>query len=107
MRGKLSVGLLAALALSACGDESQTQSNQPKIKVRAQEQEQLHTLTAHEQYEPAEIGAETDENGVERKLSRGQKMRARLSKGYFSESGQIPKPTREEYREIESGHGHH
>ena len=41
-----SIGLLAALALSACGDESQTQSNEPKIKVRAQEQEQLHTLSA-------------------------------------------------------------
>ncbi|GAA2600229.1 cytochrome bc complex cytochrome b subunit [Streptomyces axinellae] len=70
-------------------------------------QEQLHTLTAHEQYKPAEIGPETDENGVERKLSRGQKMRARLSKGYYGEAGQIPKPTREEYREVESGHGHH
>ena len=46
MRGMLSIGLLAALALSACGDESQTQSNEPKIKVRAAEQEQLHTLDA-------------------------------------------------------------
>ena len=46
MRGMLSVGLLAALALSACGDESQTQSNEPKIKVRSNEQEQLHTLDA-------------------------------------------------------------
>jgi hypothetical protein len=40
------IGLLAALALSACGDDSQTQSNGPKIKVRAAEQEQLHTLDA-------------------------------------------------------------
>ena len=46
MRGMLSVGLLAALALSACGDKSQTQSNEPKIKVRSNEQEQLHTLDA-------------------------------------------------------------
>jgi hypothetical protein len=46
MRGMLSIGLLAALALSACGDESQTQSNEPKIKVRAEEQEQLHKLDA-------------------------------------------------------------
>ena len=46
MRGMLSIGLLAALALSACGDETQTQSNQTKIKVRAAEQEQLHTLDA-------------------------------------------------------------
>ncbi|NSC21266.1 ubiquinol-cytochrome c reductase cytochrome b subunit [Streptomyces albus subsp. chlorinus] len=70
-------------------------------------QEQLHTLTAHDQYAPLEIGPRTDENGVERKLTRGQKLRARLSKGYYGESGQIPKPTREEYREIESSHGHH
>jgi hypothetical protein len=40
------IGLLAALALSACGDESQTQSNQATIKVRAAEQEQLHKLDA-------------------------------------------------------------
>jgi len=46
MRGMLSIGLLAALALSACGDESQTQSNQTKTKVRSSEQEQLHTLDA-------------------------------------------------------------
>ncbi|MBO8186013.1 cytochrome bc1 complex cytochrome b subunit [Streptomyces spirodelae] len=67
-------------------------------------QEQLHTLTAHDQYEPVEIGPLKDENGVERKVSRGQKLRAKLSKGYYGESGQIPKPTREEYHELESGH---
>jgi hypothetical protein len=41
-----SIGLLAALALSACGNERQAQSNQATIKVRAQEQEQLHKLDA-------------------------------------------------------------
>ena len=50
-------------------------------------QEQLHTLTAHEQHKPAEVGPETDENGVERKVGRGQKVRARLSKGYYGEHG--------------------
>jgi hypothetical protein len=40
------IGLLAALALSACGDEQQAQNNQATIKVRAQEQEQLHKLDA-------------------------------------------------------------
>ncbi len=30
-------------------------------------QEQLYTLTAHEQYKPAEIGPEVDENGVRRR----------------------------------------
>ncbi|MBA0050272.1 ubiquinol-cytochrome c reductase cytochrome b subunit [Streptomyces sp. AJS327] len=70
-------------------------------------QEQLHTLTAHEQYTPQEIAPSTDENGVRRKVSRGEKLRAKISKGYFGEGGQIPKPTAEEYREITSGDGHH
>ncbi len=71
-------------------------------------QEQLHTLTAHEQQQPVELGPETDENGVKRKIGRGAKMRAKLTKSYFDEeTGQIPKPTSEEYREITSSHGHH
>ena len=36
-----------------------------------------------------------------------QKLRAKLSKGYYGEGNQIPKPTAEEYKEITSGHGHH
>ncbi|AXK32772.1 cytochrome bc complex cytochrome b subunit [Streptomyces armeniacus] len=70
-------------------------------------QEDLHTLTAHEQYEPAEIGPESDEHGVQRKVGRSEKLRAKLSKGYYGSDGQIPKPTAEEYKEITSGHGHH
>ncbi|MFE9660382.1 MULTISPECIES: cytochrome bc complex cytochrome b subunit [unclassified Streptomyces] len=70
-------------------------------------QEALHTLTQHEQYKPVEIGPLVDENGVERKVSRLQKARARLSKGYYGEQGQIAKPTAEEYKEITEGHGHH
>jgi ubiquinol-cytochrome c reductase cytochrome b subunit len=78
------------------------------IEVHEQlSQEQLHTLTSHEQHEPYEVGPETDENGVERKIGRTKKLRARLSKGYYGEQAQIPKPTAEEYREITSGHGHH
>ncbi|MCX4797946.1 MULTISPECIES: cytochrome bc1 complex cytochrome b subunit [unclassified Streptomyces] len=69
--------------------------------------EQLHTLTAHEQYKPVEIGPTVDENGVERKVSALQKLRAKLSKGYYGEDNQIAKPTVEEYKEITSGHGHH
>ncbi|WP_405781417.1 cytochrome bc complex cytochrome b subunit [Streptomyces sp. NBC_00859] len=69
--------------------------------------EQLHTLTAHEQYQPLEIGPEVDENGVARKVSRLTKVRAKLSKGYYGEHNQIEKPTAEEYKEITSGHGHH
>ena len=40
------IGLLAALALSACGDEQQAQRNQTPIKVRSAEQDQLHKLDA-------------------------------------------------------------
>ncbi|MEU3503202.1 hypothetical protein ABZ726_21425 [Streptomyces hundungensis] len=40
-------------------------------------------------------------------ISRTQKLRAKLSKGYYGEGNQIPKPTAEEYQEITSGHGHH
>jgi ubiquinol-cytochrome c reductase cytochrome b subunit len=70
-------------------------------------QDQLYTLTAHEQYQPAEIGPTVDENGVERKVKRSEKVRAKLSDAYYGEESQIPKPTVEEYREITSGHGHH
>ncbi|MBQ1087853.1 cytochrome bc complex cytochrome b subunit [Streptomyces sp. B93] len=70
-------------------------------------QDQLHTLTAHEQYKPIEIGPTVDENGVERKVKGSEKLRAKLSKAYFNEEAQIAKPTVEEYKEITSGHGHH
>ncbi|MFD5893649.1 MULTISPECIES: cytochrome bc complex cytochrome b subunit [unclassified Streptomyces] len=70
-------------------------------------QSDLHTLTAHEQYKPAEIGPTVDENGVERKTSPAEKLRVKLNKGYYGEGSQIPKPTAEEYTEITSGHGHH
>ncbi len=70
-------------------------------------QGQLHTLTAHEQYRPVELGPEVDENGVKRKISPVQKLRAKLSKGYYGEGNQIPKATPEEYKEISEGHGHH
>jgi ubiquinol-cytochrome c reductase cytochrome b subunit len=67
----------------------------------------LHTLTVHEQYEPVEIGPTVDENGVVRKPTRGQKLRAKLSKSYYGEGNQISKPTADEFNEITSGHGHH
>ncbi|MFC8830276.1 cytochrome bc complex cytochrome b subunit [Streptomyces sp. NPDC057137] len=70
-------------------------------------QGELHSLTAHEQYKPAEIGPTVDENGVERKTSPVEKLRVKLNKGYYGEGNQIPKPTAEEYKEITSGHGHH
>ncbi|WP_181792987.1 cytochrome bc complex cytochrome b subunit [Streptomyces sp. WELS2] len=70
-------------------------------------QEQLHTLTSHKQYTPAEIGPTVDENGVERKVPASEKLRVKLSNAYYGEDSQIPKPTVDEYKEIASGHGHH
>nr|MDT0527074.1 ubiquinol-cytochrome c reductase cytochrome b subunit [Streptomyces sp. DSM 41633] len=58
-------------------------------------------------YKPLELGPEVDENGVKRKISPVQRVRAKLSKGYFGEKNQIAKPTAEEYKEITDGHGHH
>ncbi|MYS25186.1 menaquinol-cytochrome c reductase cytochrome b subunit precursor [Streptomyces sp. DvalAA-14] len=70
-------------------------------------QQQLHVLTAHVQPRPIDPGPEVDENGVERKLSPVAKVQARLSRNFYGEHSQIPKPTAEEYEEITSGHGHH
>ncbi|MER5971016.1 ubiquinol-cytochrome c reductase cytochrome b subunit [Streptomyces sp. NPDC002055] len=70
-------------------------------------QEQLHTLTQHDQHRPLEVGPEVDENGVRRKIKRSEKWKAKLSKGFYGEENQISKPTVEEYQEITSGHGHH
>jgi ubiquinol-cytochrome c reductase cytochrome b subunit len=71
------------------------------------EQGDLYRLTAHDQYQPAEIGPTADENGVERKVNPIEKMRVNLNKGYYGEGNQIPKPTAEEYNEITSGNSHH
>ncbi|AWZ03664.1 MULTISPECIES: ubiquinol-cytochrome c reductase cytochrome b subunit [unclassified Streptomyces] len=70
-------------------------------------QGKLHQLTAHEQYAPIELGPTVDENGVERKVKPLEKLKAKLSKGFYAEGSQIQKPTVEEYKEIQSGHGHH
>ncbi|MFC8506995.1 cytochrome bc complex cytochrome b subunit [Streptomyces sp. NPDC057411] len=70
-------------------------------------QGELHKLTAHEQYEPAELPPAVDENGVERKIGRMEKLRVKLNKGYYGADNQVAKPTAEEYKEITSGHGHH
>ncbi|MFD5325103.1 cytochrome bc complex cytochrome b subunit [Streptomyces sp. NPDC127092] len=70
-------------------------------------QGERYKLTAHEQYEPAELPPAVDENGVERKIGRMEKLRVKLNRGYYGADNQIAKPTVEEFREIESGHGHH
>ncbi|GGU90023.1 cytochrome bc1 complex cytochrome b subunit [Streptomyces litmocidini] len=70
-------------------------------------QGELHRLTAHEQYAAAELPPAVDENGVERKIGAMEKLRVKLNKGYYGEDSQVAKPTVEEYKEIQSGHGHH
>ncbi|MCZ7413857.1 MULTISPECIES: cytochrome bc1 complex cytochrome b subunit [unclassified Streptomyces] len=70
-------------------------------------QEQLHLLTQHEQMKPAELPPPVDENGVKRKIGPVERLRIRVSRGYFGPHAQIPKPTPKEYQEIMSGHGHH
>ncbi|MFD7921783.1 cytochrome bc complex cytochrome b subunit [Streptomyces sp. NPDC059740] len=70
-------------------------------------QEQLHVLTQHEQPKVFDPGPEVDENGVRRKIPASTRLRAKLSRGYYSEENMVPKPTAEEFKEIASGHGHH
>ncbi|MFB7936890.1 cytochrome bc complex cytochrome b subunit [Streptomyces sp. NPDC056049] len=70
-------------------------------------QGELYRLTAHEQYQPAELPPAVDENGVERKIGAVEKLRVKLNKGYYGDDNQIAKPTLDEYKEIQSGHGHH
>ncbi|GCB50230.1 cytochrome bc complex cytochrome b subunit [Streptomyces sp. NL15-2K] len=70
-------------------------------------QEQLFTLTQHEQNPPYEIGPLVDAGGVRRRVKRSQRLRARLSRAMFGPDTRIEKPTVEEYRELTSGdHGH-
>jgi hypothetical protein len=46
MRRRLGIALIAGLALASCNQSQQSQTNQPAIKVRGSEQEQLHQLDA-------------------------------------------------------------
>jgi hypothetical protein len=46
MPRKLRIALVAVLALSACNNNQQAQTNQPQIKVRGPEQDRLHSLDA-------------------------------------------------------------
>ncbi|MCX5420105.1 cytochrome bc complex cytochrome b subunit [Streptomyces sp. NBC_00078] len=70
-------------------------------------QDQLFTLTQHEQNPPYEIGPLVDANGVRRRVKPGQRVRARLARAMFGSESHIPKPTAEEYRELTSGDHHH
>ncbi|MGY4921576.1 cytochrome bc1 complex cytochrome b subunit [Streptomyces sp. 900105755] len=69
-------------------------------------QDRLFVLTQHEQNPPYEIGPLQDANGVRRRVTLAQRVRASMSKGMFGPDTRIPKPTQEEYREITSGDHH-
>ncbi|WP_306316518.1 MULTISPECIES: cytochrome bc complex cytochrome b subunit [unclassified Streptomyces] len=64
---------------------------------------ELYTLNAHEQPRAYELGPRFDENGVERRFSVRQRMRARLAKAMFGPGTYVPKATPEEYRALHSG----
>ncbi|KPI07234.1 hypothetical protein OK074_3932 [Actinobacteria bacterium OK074] len=69
-------------------------------------QDELFTLTQHDQQQPYELGPLVDANGVRRRVKPSQRLRARLARGMYGPDTQIPKPTVEEYREITSGDHH-
>ncbi|MFJ8633430.1 cytochrome bc complex cytochrome b subunit [Streptomyces sp. NPDC093568] len=70
-------------------------------------QGQLFTLTQHEEHPPYEIGPRVDANGVRRRVTVSERVRARLAEAMFGPRSRIPKPTVEEYQEITSGDHHH
>ncbi|MFI6638176.1 cytochrome bc complex cytochrome b subunit [Streptomyces sp. NPDC050504] len=69
-------------------------------------QGQRYTLTAHEQPEPYAPGPLVDENGVARKVRRGELLRARVSRALYGPGSHVPKATADEHRELRSGEGH-
>ncbi|MFI7301493.1 hypothetical protein ACIBTS_49015, partial [Streptomyces sp. NPDC050121] len=64
-------------------------------------QEQLHILTAHEQDKPLTVAQAGSLNGTP---TRVQRLRAKLSRSFYGDEAQIPKPTVQEYKEITSSH---
>ncbi|WP_367323885.1 cytochrome bc complex cytochrome b subunit [Streptomyces sp. HUAS ZL42] len=70
-------------------------------------QEQLFTLTQHEQNPPYEIGPLVDAGGVRRQVKVSQRVRARLARAMFGPAARITKPSVEEYKELTSGEHHH
>ncbi|WP_425827406.1 cytochrome b [Streptomyces fractus] len=64
---------------------------------------ELYTLNQHEQPRAYELGPRFDKNGVERKFTVRQRMRARLAKAMFGPGTYVPKATPEEYRALHSG----
>lgn len=61
---------------------------------------QLYVLTQHEQYRPIELGSPSGQGGPGCARSRTQRLRGRLSRTFYGEGTQIPKPTAREHKEI-------
>ncbi|MFB7645477.1 cytochrome bc complex cytochrome b subunit [Streptomyces sp. NPDC056084] len=68
---------------------------------------ELYTLTAYEQPQPYVLGPTVDANGVTRRPRPSDRLRARLAQAMYGPGSQIPKPTAEEYLELDRGDGHH
>ncbi|MET9496052.1 cytochrome bc complex cytochrome b subunit [Streptomyces sp. NPDC006552] len=64
---------------------------------------ELYTLNVHEQPQPYELGPPVDENGVARKFTARQRVRARLAKAMYGPGTYVPKVTAEEYRALHAG----
>ncbi|MER6632416.1 ubiquinol-cytochrome c reductase cytochrome b subunit [Streptomyces sp. NPDC000987] len=63
--------------------------------------EELHALTAHEQYAPLTLPADGNgTGGAHGGPTRAQRLRVRLSRGLYGEGSQVIKPTEQEHREI-------
>jgi ubiquinol-cytochrome c reductase cytochrome b subunit len=67
-------------------------------------QERLHLLTQHEQYEPIGTYPGADGGDAATAVRGTRKLRARLSRAFYGEDAQIPKPTAQEYRQITGVH---
>ncbi|MER5945473.1 cytochrome bc complex cytochrome b subunit [Streptomyces sp. NPDC001904] len=64
---------------------------------------ELYTLNAHEQPAAYELGPRVDDNGVARRFTVRQRVRARLARAMYGPGTYVPKATAEEYRALHAG----
>ncbi|MFI6274525.1 cytochrome bc complex cytochrome b subunit [Streptomyces sp. NPDC050988] len=69
------------------------------------DQEHLHVLTQHVQYEPIGSRPAGDREGPDAGSGLARRLHAWLSRSFYGEGTQIAKPTAQEYKEITSKHG--
>ncbi|MGW7068712.1 cytochrome bc1 complex cytochrome b subunit [Streptomyces sp. NPDC054855] len=63
--------------------------------------EELHTLTAHQQYRPVQLEPSTDADGNVLAADRSARIRAGLSRAMYGEDGQVAKPAADDLHAIE------